>query len=176
MTPRPIAPQPITSAASFLSGRPRRACSRPTAERLDHRGVIVGHAFGNLEQHVLVEQHQLAKAAGAFVAVADDLVRAFGRMTGTEVTRRPALTGRALPGPIVQHLADIFVARHERLREIERRIRPAELLRQVDDVAPALEEMLVRGAHPARMGAHQRLALGGTGSGISPTWTVPFST
>ena len=131
----------------------------PDRERLDHRAVIVGHAFGNFVHHVFVEQHQLAETAGAFVAVADHLVRAFGQHHRHRSHPPPGLDLARAAGPIVEHLADVFVAGYERLLIVERRVRPAELLRQFDDVAPALEEMLVRCAQPAGMGAHQRLAL-----------------
>ena len=59
-----------------LGRSPAPGMLEPDGERLDHRRMIVVEVAGNLDHHVLVEQHQFAEAAGAFVAVADHRVRA----------------------------------------------------------------------------------------------------
>ena len=110
--------------------------------------------------NVLVEQHQFAIAARADVAEADHRMGPALPHDRHRGYPPPNLHLARAAGTIVQHLADIFVAGHERPGEIERRVWPAELLGQLDDVAPALEEVLVRSAQAAAMRAHQRLARG----------------
>ncbi len=59
-----------------LVGPPAPGMLEPHRQRLDQRGMVVGHAVRNFVDHGLVEQHQFAEAAGAIVAVSDHLMRA----------------------------------------------------------------------------------------------------
>ena len=130
-------------------------------ERLGHRRHVVRQVAGNLDQRVLVEQHEFAAAARAVVAEADHRI-APGNVHHRRGGHPPARAHRPpAAGSVIDHLADIFVARHERPREIERGIGAAMSPREIDDVLAGVQEMLVRRAEPAAVGAYQRLAHAG---------------
>src|SRR3546814_1868032 len=61
--------------------------------------------------------------------------------------------------PVIENLADVFMARHDDAAEVEIRIRPPVPLRHLDHLAAEMYEMGVRRAQATAVRAHQRLTL-----------------
>ncbi|GLU24698.1 hypothetical protein SLE2022_405990 [Rubroshorea leprosula] len=145
-------------------------------QRLGHRGEIVVEPVRHLDQRILVEQHEFAPAARAFVREADHGVAAARAHHRHRHDAPPDRHGAAAAGPVIDHLADIFVAGHEGPGEIERGIGAAEPAREIDHRLPGVEECWSDAHSPQLCVRTSAWPRPGTGSATSPTATSPFCT
>ena len=133
----------------------------PDGEGLDQGRQLEIRTRRNLEHQALVEQHVLSVAAGTLRVVADDAEAARRPDSGDRRDERADREWALAAGSVVEDLCDVLVAHHDGLREIDAAVGAAGRAVALDDRLARLEEVRVRCAERASMGAHEHLALDG---------------